>query len=186
MIYLKWLVLALLDWALLLTVPIAAPIIAAFTRWQPHGRQPYAWGWLWGTYDNPPQGDEGYVRQRSPFPCKVNGWRGYINRAWWMMRNPLYGFARMAALEYREDYDWRLLGTDGISDKDKRPGWYFARVYQCGKLRGFEFYGVFPWSESRNLRIRLGWKILTDKFRRQGFAQLVNTINPLDGYGDKP
>lgn len=28
---------------------------------------------------------------------------------------------------------------------------------------------------------RLG---LTDKFQRYGFAQLVNTFNPFDGYGD--
>lgn len=30
--YIKWAVLALLDWVLLITIPIAAPIIAAFTR----------------------------------------------------------------------------------------------------------------------------------------------------------
>ena len=185
MIYLKWLVLCLFDWVLLLTVPIAAPIIAAFTRPQPHDAGPYSWGWIWGTYDNPPQGDVGYVRQRSPVPGLITGWQGYLNRTWWMIRNPLYGFARGSSIAYRPDFDQVLIGKDGISDKDKVPGWYFVRLYRKGKLAGFEFYGVFPWSETRNLRVRLGWKILTDKFKRNGFAQLVNTVNPFDGYGDK-
>lgn len=64
MIYIKWLALSLVDWALLLTVPVAAPIISAFTREQPYGLSPYSWGGMWGTYDNPPQGDKGYVRER--------------------------------------------------------------------------------------------------------------------------
>lgn len=185
MIYVKWLALCVLDWLLLLTVPIAAPVIAAFTRAQPHDASPYSWGWLWGTYDNPPQGDEGYVEKRAPFPDQVRGFKGYLNRVWWMIRNPLYGFARISSIEYSPLQTMKLIGKDGISDKDKIPGWYFVRLYHIGKLVGFEFYGVFPWIESRNLRMRLGWKILTDKFERQGFAQLVNTFNPLDGYGDK-
>ena len=185
MIYVKWLVLCLLDWLLLLTVPVAAPVIAAFTRAQPHDAGPYSWGWLWGTYDNPPQGDEGYIRKRAPFPGLITGWQGYVNRVMWMIRNPCYGFARWTALDYIADQVQRVIGKDGISDKDKVPGWYFVRLYHFGDLVGFEFYGVFPWSETRNLRVRLGWKILTDKFQRNGFAQLVNTVNPFDGYGDK-
>ena len=185
MIYLKWFVLCLLDWVLLLTVPIAAPIIAAFTQAQPFGQQPYSWGWLWGTYDNPPQGDEGYVRSRAPFPKHLHGWKGYVNRVWWMIRNPLYGFARLSAIDYSAEQVQHVMGKDGISDKEGIPGWYFVRVYSPHKLVGFEFYGVFPYSKTRDLRVRLGWKLLPSKFQRNGFAQLVNTVNPFDGYGDK-
>ena len=186
MIYAKWLVLCVLDWVLLLTVPVAAPIVALFTRYQPHGKDSYSWGWIWGTYDNPPQGDEGFMRKRAPFAGEVYGWRGYVNRVVWMIRNPLYGFARMIALPYGANTVQQVLGQDGISDKDKRPGWYFVRVRDLTSWRvvGFEFYGVFPYTSSRNVRIRLGWKILTDKFQRNGFAQFVNTFNPLDGYGE--
>jgi hypothetical protein len=185
MIYIKWLILAVLDLVLLLTVPIAAPLIALFTREQSYGQAPYTWGWLWGTYDNPPQGDEGYVRKRAPFLAQTRGWKGYLNRVWWMIRNPLYGFARIASVEYSKFNTQVVIGKEDISDKYKRPGWYFVRLYsQSSKLVGFEFYGVFPWSATRNLRMRLGWKILTDKFERNGFAQLVNTFNPVDGYGD--
>lgn len=64
MIYLKWLLFSLLDLCMLLTVPVAAPLIAASTREDVYGRQRYTWGWLWGTYDNPLQGGEGFVEQR--------------------------------------------------------------------------------------------------------------------------
>ena len=62
---------------------------------------------------------------------------------------------------------------------------YFVRVraLDSWQVVGFEFYGVFPYCKTRDVRIRLDWKILTDKFQRQGFAQLVNTFNPFDGYG---
>lgn len=201
MIYLKWLVLAVLDIALLLTVPLAAPVIAAFTKAQPFGMAPYTWGGWWGTYDNPPQGDEGYCRKRAPFIGETEGWRGYLNRAMWMIRNPMYGFARLAALDYSTERVSQVIGHDGISDKDGKPGWYFVRLRdrKSWEVEGFEFYGVFPWLPrpidmklfgwtlhigARDLRIRLGWKILTDKFASTGFAPLVNTINPLDGYGE--
>lgn len=185
MIYAKWLVLALLDWLLLLTVPIAALIISAFTRAQPRHDDGYSWGWIWGTHDNPPQGDEGFVRKRAWFPCVTNGLRGYLNRINWMIRNPLYGYARMAAVKYSPEMQLRYSGNPSISDKYRVPGWYFATLRKSGKLVGFEFYGVFPWSKTRDLRIRLGWKILTDKFQKNGFAPLVNTFNPFDGYGNK-
>ncbi len=154
MIFLKWLILAALDWALLLTVPAAALIVPCFTRAMPYGQRPYSWGWIWGTWDNPPQGDQGYVMTRAPFPGVVWGWRGYLNRCMWMIRNPLYGYAKRASIQYSSD------------------------------LVAFELYVVAPWGFGRCLRMRLGWKVMTDKFQRYGFAQLVNTCNPFDGYGD--
>lgn len=183
MIYIKWLVLALIDWALLLTIPIAAPIIAVFTRAELYGQTPYTWGWLWGTHDNPPQGDEGFVSKRAPFLEQITGWRGYLNRIAWMIRNPLYGYARLTAIDWHDDIKLDVIGKDGISDKYGIPGWYFVRVRLHGKLIGFEFYGVFPYSKARDLRVRLGWKVLTSKFKSTGFAQIVNSISPFDGYG---
>ena len=102
----------------------------------------------------------------------------------WMIRDPLYGYARYAALDYSPELQISLRGDPTISDKEKRPGWYFATARRDGRTVGFELYAVLPWSSSRNLRMRLGWKIMTDKFQRYGFAQLVNTFNPFDGYGD--
>lgn len=186
MIYLKWFVLAILDLLLTLTVVVAAPIIALFTREQPYGKPEYTWGWLWGTYDNPPQGDQGYVAKRALFLNETTGVKGYVNRVWWMFRNPLYGFSRRAAVDYSADFYYYVDGNTNISDKYKIPGSYFVRVYdkKGGKLVAFEYYLVKPWSETKDLRVRLGWKVSTDKFASTGFAPLVVTANPLDGYGN--
>lgn len=184
MIYLKWFLFTILDYLLLLTVPLAALIISAFTREQPYNLGSYSWGSLWGTYDNPPQGDEGYVSKRSWFPGITTGFKGYLNRVWWMIRNPLYGYSKIAGLKYNPAYSLVVLGNENISDKYKIPGWMFARLYDRNKLVGFEFYYVKPWSETKDLRMRLGWKITTGKYEEFGFAHLVNTINPFDGYGD--
>ena len=185
MLYAKWLFLAALDWLLLLTVPIAAPAIAMFTRQTPYGQAPYTWGWLWGTYDNPPQGDEGFVRSRCLFPGFVTGLRGYVNRVHWMIRNPLYGLARMASVEWLPGTAVTISGNPDISDKYLISGWYFAKAARGGVPVAFELYCVFPWRKTMDLRVRFGWKIATDKFEKFGFAQLVNTCNPFDGYGDK-
>lgn len=200
MIFLKWAALAIIDILLLITVPFAAPVIAAMYGAQPHGLDKYTWGWMWGTYDNPPQGDEGFVRKRAMFPGLITGWQGYVNRVHWMIRNNLYGFARWWAIDYREGDTIQVIGRQNISDKGKIPGWYFVAVFDdAWKMRGFEFYCVLPWFaddkviklwrwsftiKARDLRVRLGWKILTDKFKGTGFAPLVNTCNPFDGYGN--
>ena len=186
MIYLKWFVLAMFDLILTLTVPFAAPVIALFTREQERGKAEYTWGWIWGTYDNPPQGDEGYVTKRSVFLNETTGVKGYINRVLWMFRNPLYGVSRRLAVNYSADYYYVVDGNTSISDKYKIPGSYFIRVYdkKGGNLVAFEYYLVKPWGKTKDLRARFGWKISTDKFALNGFAPLVVTCNPFDGYGN--
>lgn len=184
MIYPYWLLLCLFDWLMHLTLLFVPPVVALFTRAQPYGQRPYSWGGWWGTWDNPPQGDEGFVAKHALFTRVTSGWRGYVNRVQWMWRNKLYGLAKLLALEYDVGDQLVWSGNPDISDKYRLPGWYFARLYRRGKLIGFEFYCVLPWSRTRNLRARLGWKLMTDKFARYGFAQLVNTCNPLDGYGE--
>lgn len=184
MIYLRWLLYAIADYALLLTVPVAAVVIAAFNRAQPNDEAPYTWGGWYGTYDNPPQGDEGFVAKRAPFPNVTTGLSGYVNRVAWMIRNPLYGLARKMALPYSDDLQLSYRGNPKISDKNRVPGYYFAQVKRYGRLVGFEFYAVLPYTTGRCLRTRLGWKIMTDKFQRYGFAQFVDTFNPVDGYGE--
>lgn len=166
------------------TVVPAAIIIPMFTRAQEHGKTEYTWGCIWGTYDNPPQGDEGYVAKRSLFLGVTTGFKGYVNRVMWMIRNPLYGLAKRMALPYSETARLVIQGNTDISDKYKIPGTMFARLYEGNKLIGFEFYMVKPWSETRDIRCRLGWKMTTDKFKEKGFAQFVGTCNPFDGYGD--
>lgn len=185
MVYLRYLVLFVIDIILtIFTVLPAAIIVPLFTRAEDYGKVEYTWGWLWGTFDNPPQGDEGYLHKRCPFIGQITGFKGYINRVMWMLRNPLYGLAKRMAIPYSTRATLIVHGNPDISDKYKIPGMMFARLYEGNKLIGFEFYMVKPWSETRNIRCRLGWKMTTDKFKERGFAQFVGTCNPFDGYGD--
>ncbi len=185
MIYLKWLGLFALDVLLHISMLIVPQVLALFTKAQPYkeGDEEYSWGGWWGTYDNPPQGDEGFVEKRATFPNVITGWKGYVNRVHWMWRNPLYGFQKQVAVEYDTGIYLKVKGNLNISDKYKVPGYYFVRAYKDGKLVGFEYYLVKPYKENKCIRIRLGWKFATDKFERYGFAQLVDTINPVKKYG---
>lgn len=186
MIYIKWVLIFCLYVLLIPTLLIAPFIIALIYKEMDYKDDgSYTWGWIWGTYDNPPQGDEGFVAKHALFPNVTTGAKGYVNRVQWMWRNKLYGFDKYTSLKYKPSIALEVLGNPNISDKYKIPGWYFVKARDRGKLVGFEFYSILPWSERRNVRTRLGWKILTDKFERFGFAPHVNTFNPFDGYGEK-
>lgn len=184
MIYIKWLLLTAIDLLLLPVAYALAPVISLFTAngWPKFG------GWFY-TYDNPPQGDSGYQTKRAPFPLADTPKKLYYNRVAWLWRNPLYGYQKFAGIKYDKDLVVKLIRMGGAglktSDKYKRAGWYYAEcVDDFGEVEAFELYIVLPWSVSRCIRVRLGWKIMTDKFEKAGFAPLVDTFNPLDGYGD--
>lgn len=186
MIYLKWLLISLVKLPLLLTVPFAAVLISIFTKPDFEEKDIYEWGNLWGTFDNPPQGDRGWINKHCPFPGEFYGLKGYINRTGWIIRNPIYGFAKVFSIDYTGGDYLDIKGNPGISDKGKIPGTMFARLYDSeGRVKAFEFYAVWPWSTNRNLRMGFGWKIKTDKMQERGWARHVMTANPFDGYGKR-
>jgi hypothetical protein len=183
-IYIKWAAFSLMDWLLLPVWFLGAPVVSLFTRAQPDlDENTKPWGWLFGTYDNPPQGDAKHQRE-GLFPGAVNGWKGYVMRVLWLWRNPGYNFQRLLCIHYSPLYSLDYIGNSQISDKYKTPGYYFAKLCDNEKLIGFEFYCVYPWAFGKCVRVRFGWKLMTDKFERYQFAPLVNTANPLKSYGD--
>jgi hypothetical protein len=181
MIYLKWLGFTIADWLLLPFFFVAVPFASLFTK--------DGWGSVTkylGTYDNPPQGDRGWIRERSPFPKIIDGWKGYINRVMWLWRNPNYPLQAALAVEYAHYLIVSFNGNDKISDKYAKPGWYFATATNSRNADtvAFEFYCVLPWAFGKCLRARLGWKIMSSKFETSGIAPLVNTINPFKTFGE--
>lgn len=184
-VFLKWIVGVIGYIFLLVTTIWWAPwIVSIFTRPMEHKLDKYTWGSIWGTFDNPPQGDEGYVAKRAPFPNVTKGFKGYINRAIWITRNALYNYKLKFLVRYKDCTNLKYKGNPNISDKYKVPGWLFVRAYCGKKLTAWEWYSIAPYSKKRNIRIRLGWKIKGDGFDETGeYAQLVFTINPFDGYG---
>jgi len=177
---LRWLVFAVIDWILLPVWWVSAPFLSLFTSkgWP-------KWGsWFW-TYDNPPQGDSGWISKRSFFPNTNDKLELYCNRVGWLWRNPGYGFQKAVSIPWQEGHLVTVVGNDRISHKYQREGKYFARCTDKeGRLVAFEFYWIKKYSETRCIRFRIGYKLVTDKFAgKLRFAPLVNTINPWDGWG---
>lgn len=189
MIYLKWLLFCLTDILLLPVWFIGAFIVSIWTRPAPDlGPDTEPWGGWFGTYDNPPQGDIPWVTRRSPFPNIITGWKGYYNRVKWLHRNNGYGLNKLMGLTNSPDYFVMCTGNEDITDRDMIPGSYFAVCKdRNGKVLAFEYYVVLPWINykgfSKCWRARLGWKIMSSKFTRYGFAPMVNTANPFKSYG---
>lgn len=156
-------------------LPISTPaafIVSLFTRAMPDNLPEYTWGWLFGTFDNGPQGDRKHLRE---YPV-TTGFKGYLGRVAWLRRNRLYGLKRKLSIPYSPV---TLKGNPFISDKFKIGGWLFA---YCDN--GFEWYSITPYTKNRCIRTRLGWKIKGDKYMLGTTAPLVFTINPFDSYGD--
>lgn len=184
MIYAKFLLIVLGKIIMFLGLPLALLIIPLIYRAQEEGKPLYTWGGQYGTFDNPPQGDRGYIAKHAPFPNVITGWKGWVNRIGWMWRNPLYGYSKSTGIEYNETDILNIKGNPNISDKYKIAGWMWATLRDSeGNLKAFEWYSVTPWSDRRNLRIRLGWKIKTEKMLERSWARHVVTINPFDGWG---
>lgn len=159
-----------------------------FTKPGEHGKDLYDWGMfsLWGTFDNPPRGDRRWEERGSFFPGEITGFKGYLNRVGWLLRNPMYGLARKLSLHWQEGYRIETSGDPDISDKYRRPGTFRAKLFdRKGKQIGFEYYTVKPWSKNRCLRVRVGWKIKSSKVQETGIIQFVFTCNPFDGFGDE-
>lgn len=186
MIYVRYAFMAISYFLILCITYIPAAILVSIsTREEEYGKEKYTWGGIFGTFDNPPQGDEGYVRKRSYFPGVTTGFKGYLNRVGWMLRNPLYGLSYKYS-KFKKD-DWTIVheGDMNISDKYKIPGSRTSKVFdKNGKVVAFEKYMVKPWSKNRCLRLRMGWKIKSSKVEESGLMQFVFTCNPLDGYGN--
>jgi hypothetical protein len=178
-------ILSVLMYLILLPVSsVAAFVVPLYTRAQYSADRKYTWGGWFGTYDNPPQGDVGFVTKRAPFPNCTWGFRGYVNRVAWMRRNRLYGLKRKLAIDFKFGTVKVLTGNTTVSDKYKVPGALRAECFSAGQPYAFEYYKVWPWGTSRCVRVRLGWKVKGDKFTGAGdFAPLVFTFNPFDTYG---
>ena len=185
MIYAKWFVFFLGDILMWISNLFVAPILSLFTKAQPDlNEKTKQWGWLYGTWDNPPQGDSKHQRE-GIYPYATTGLKGYVMRVLWLYRNPCYGYQKMVGVKYNPIGAVSFKGDDRISDKYGLSGYYFAEYKLNGKVEAFEFYGIYPYSKTKCFRIRVGWKIMTDKFKKYGFATFVDTATPFKTFGRK-
>jgi len=191
MLYIKYALFMVADILLMPYFLIGPIFLSMFTRAGSYHNDEdviYTWGGWLGTWDNPPQGDLGYNENRAFFKGGyTTGWKGYLNRIGWLWRNPGYNFQRAIGQPLPEGDSWSLtwVGNPDISDKRMKTGYYFAKLRVNGKVEAFEFYLVKPYGPfGKCLRVRLGWKMMTDKFPRYKFATFVDTVSPFKHYGD--
>jgi hypothetical protein len=118
----------------------------------------------------------------------ATGWRRYINRVWWLVRNPGYGFS-YRVLGHRVDSQPLVVSGDPlVSDSVNLT---MGRMHGLSghvlvrEGRAFEFYLVRQYGKSgRCFRLRLGWKLLgwinePGQWPLGGKAQFVIGIKPL-------
>lgn len=178
-----------LKWFLLTVLSVSADICNLVLAW------PYslftANGWpSWGrwlqTYDNPPRGDGQWLKE-GWFPGITTGFKGYLNRVGWIIRNSMYTLAKeVLGLSLPEEAVLSWDGNENTSDKWAKPGFYRAVLTANHEVVGWEYYVVHPykWWPTRCMRLRLGWKMMTKKFDKDNKAQLVHSFNPWKSYGD--
>ena len=177
MIYLRWLSMSCLSLSVTVASFLIAPVLSLFTGngWPDWG------GWFW-TYDNPPEGDGGYIATRAPFIPASTPFQKYVNRVFWLWRNPAYGLDKKLGIQYLQSMAVHIWGNPDVSDKEGVSGWYLAKCFNNGELVAFEFYAVIPYGKMC-LNMRLGWKITARKFKELGFAAIVNTFSPTKQFG---
>jgi len=184
----RWLMYTIVDYILLPVWYFGAPFVALFTKPE-EPKSEYTWGGLFGTYDNPPQGSNKWIRT-GWFPGRTTNIKGYLNRVGWMWRNPGYGYQAYAGAYYDGDEQIILVSGDPhISDNKAKAGRMVASLKSNHDDRNlaFEFYLIHQWKWFPNkcLRIRVGYKLTSSKIGRLGFAPLVNTIQPWKQFGPR-
>jgi len=87
------------------------------------------------------------------FTGSQTGWRRYLNRVWWLLRNPAYGFG-IDVLGVTVTTTPSIVGTIPLAGALTATGWYFAWT-----PHSWQFYGVWIYSSTKCARLNLGWKL---------------------------
>ena len=175
MVYLMWLVLIILSFAVDLAGLLVVPIAIALSD----GRTLPRWAWAWDN-DREPLGD---VDRRADIEAASGLWRGFLRWRWLCLRNPGNNFGYSMGFVQSPDVTYQYAGDPETSDFG-RPGWLFVRAYRNGELSAFCFYGIWKsWIPGKCRRVFLGWKI-HDMVRDGTPAQLVAVYNPVMTFTD--
>ena len=182
---LRWLLMLIADLTVFVLAWLLAPILPLFAVGK---EQLPDWLSYFSAEDNPLDGDVGYITLHAPFKgYSQHGIKRYINRVWWLVRNPGYGFSYQV-LGHRVNSMPRVVSGDPlVSDSVNLT---------VGRMHGlsghvlvregwaFEFYLVHQYNNSNQcFRLRLGWKLLgwvnePGQWPIGGKAQFVCGIKP--------
>lgn len=183
MMYLRYVSLVLVSILGDLLNYLLAPVVVPFASadgWLPR------WLWWFQTPDNPLDGDGGYQREHRPFLVEDNRFKRWVNRTRWLYRNSMYGFAiGVLGAKTRPGDRLKIIGSTAVSNRPITNGLVVRKLIRDGKPIYFQWYFVRAWSETRCIRINLGWKLWSFKEGEAINCQLTFSPNPLMGYSNK-
>lgn len=168
--FLRWLLFIPVELCFLLVALLLAPVLPLFASeagWLP------PWLSWFGTSDNPLDGDSGFLSEHAPFLGPQTGWRRYLNRVAWLIRNPAYGFD-FAVLGFVASQFTTWQGWGDITADDTRDGWYLHVGTNPDGSSAWQFWLSHHWTADRFLRINLGWKL----WAAPGLCQFVIAAHP--------
>jgi hypothetical protein len=132
---------------------LLSPILPAFAS--AAGYLPAWLGWF-QTYDNPLDGDTGFKTIHALYLGEQSGWKRYVNRVWWLLRNPGYTFDQQILGAPITSLDDMTINGD-LRIADQYPAKAGYNTITIGKAWGLLY--IKQISANYCLRIRLGWKL---------------------------
>lgn len=117
-------------------------------------RLPLFLAWF-DTPDNDLYGDDGYYITHAPFPLVTKGFKGWVNRWFWLRRNSVYGFKwSVLAAEITADTTLKTFGDVDVKNGQKgKEGWCLI-VANTGH---WMFRYVRRIGENRCIYLTFGW-----------------------------
>jgi hypothetical protein len=114
--------------------------------------------WLawFDTPDNSLMGDDGYFFDHAPFPTAVTGWRGWVNRWFWLRRNSCYGFKwSVLAAEICPETTFEVKGDLSINHRTGKTGTLLIRA--SNGYWQIKSVARWPWSKTAGYMVSMGW-----------------------------
>ena len=193
---LRWLIIGIMDISLTILGYFLAPVLPAFAIGKDHLPK---WLAAFDTPDNPLDGDEGFLKHHALFKGEVNAVERYLNRVWWLLRNPGYGFSYDNLGAVITATPTLLSGNLFVSDRPdltirRNVGLSGHALLLSADGKYFEWYLVKQYGSSGCcFRVRWGYKMIgfvnhPDVFKigqKAQFASLTS-IKPLASFTNKP
>ncbi|WP_118181316.1 DUF7338 family protein [Paraburkholderia phosphatilytica] len=176
--YTRWLAFSLANFVVTLLAYLLAPLLPLFAIGRP--TLP-SWLAYFQTPDNPLDGDANFQANVAPFRGAQTGWRQYINRIFWLLRNPAYGFGLtvIAFQATKGALVARKRGNLDVSGGPTETGYFHADLINPDGSWCWELYIVWCYSKTRALRLNLGWKIWNPT---PCACQFAMTVQPFMSY----
>lgn len=168
----KYFLLWPLDTAMTIIAFILSPVLPFFAI--ENNGMPKLPKWLswFDTPDNSLNGDLGHLNRH----LKSSLW---WQRTCWLARNRAYNFSIDAIGTTVYVLDTVIdEGDPLVSNRPIHSGWFKQTVVRTG---AFQFYYVKQWSETKCIRLNVGWKIKDRATSTDYKAQYVFSFNPLMG-----